>query len=56
MNGPYPGLLPFLRLDHIYYDPMLRLEKLCLHRTRKALVAGDDLPLIGEFVWNERRV
>ena len=24
----YPGLLPFLHLDHIYYDPVLRLEKL----------------------------
>jgi endonuclease/exonuclease/phosphatase family metal-dependent hydrolase len=47
----YPGLLPFLHLDHIYYDSTLRLEKLCLHRTRKALVASDHLPLVGEFVW-----
>jgi len=47
----YPGLLPFLHLDHIYYDPALRLEKLCLHRTPKALVSSDHLPLIGEFAW-----
>ncbi len=47
----YPGLLPFLHLDHIYYDPALRLERLSLHRTRKALVASDHLPLIGDFGW-----
>jgi endonuclease/exonuclease/phosphatase family metal-dependent hydrolase len=53
----YPGLLPFLHLDHIYYDRALRLEKLTLFRTRKALVASDHLPLMGEFVWEgeERR-
>lgn len=47
----YPGVLPFLHLDHIYYDPALRLDKLTLCRTRKALVASDHLPLLGEFAW-----
>jgi endonuclease/exonuclease/phosphatase family metal-dependent hydrolase len=47
----YPGVLPFLHLDHIYYDRALKLEKLMLHRTRKALMASDHLPLIGEFAW-----
>jgi endonuclease/exonuclease/phosphatase family metal-dependent hydrolase len=47
----YPGMLPFLHLDHIYYDPDLRLERLTLHRTRKALVASDHLPLVGDFQW-----
>lgn len=47
----YPGVLPFLHLDHIYYDPVLRLEKLTLCRTRKALVASDHLPLIADFSW-----
>lgn len=46
----YPGVLPFLHLDHIYYDPVLHLERLSLHRTKKALVASDHLPLIGDFV------
>ena len=46
----YPGLLPFLHLDHIYYDPALRLDKLSVHRTAKALVASDHLPLVAEFV------
>jgi endonuclease/exonuclease/phosphatase family metal-dependent hydrolase len=45
----YPGVLPFLHLDHIYYDPELKLEKLTLCRTRKALLASDHLPLVGDF-------
>jgi len=49
----YPGVLPFLHLDHIYYDPALRLERLALHRTKKALVASDHLPLVGEFAWGD---
>jgi endonuclease/exonuclease/phosphatase family metal-dependent hydrolase len=49
----YPGFLPFLHLDHIYYDRALRLEKLILHRTPKALIASDHLPLAGDFLWPE---
>jgi endonuclease/exonuclease/phosphatase family metal-dependent hydrolase len=45
----YPGVLPFLHLDHIYYDPTLRLDHLALHRTRKALIASDHLPLAADF-------
>jgi len=45
----YPGILPFLHLDHIYYDPELKLERLSLCRTREALVASDHLPLTAEF-------
>jgi endonuclease/exonuclease/phosphatase family metal-dependent hydrolase len=51
----YPGVMPFLHLDHIYYDPVLHLEKLSLHRTRRALVASDHLPLVGDFVWAGER-
>ncbi|MFN7993457.1 MAG: endonuclease/exonuclease/phosphatase family protein [Bryobacteraceae bacterium] len=45
----YPGVLPLLHLDHIYYDPVLKLERLTLWRTRKALIASDHLPLVAEF-------
>ena len=45
----YPGVLPFLHLDHIYYDEALELKSLTLHKTRTALVASDHLPLIAEF-------
>lgn len=45
----YPGLLPFLRLDHIYFDPTLKMERLTLHRSRTALIASDHLPLVADF-------
>jgi endonuclease/exonuclease/phosphatase family metal-dependent hydrolase len=45
----YPGLLPLMHLDHIYHDPVLKLEKLVLHRSRRALIASDHLPLVAEF-------
>lgn len=46
----YPGVMPFLHLDHFYYDEHLTLESFKLHRSRKALVASDHLPLLGQFV------
>ena len=50
----YPGIMPFLHLDHIYHDPVLRLERLTLHRTPKALIASDHLPLVADFLWPEK--
>jgi endonuclease/exonuclease/phosphatase family metal-dependent hydrolase len=47
----YPGLLPLVHLDHIYYDHALVLERLALHRSRTALVASDHLPLVADFSW-----
>jgi len=45
----YPGVLPFLHLDHVYHDAALSLERLTLHRSRLALVASDHLPLVADF-------
>lgn len=45
----YPGVLPLLHLDHIYYDSALELEAASLHRSRTALLASDHLPLIANF-------
>jgi endonuclease/exonuclease/phosphatase family metal-dependent hydrolase len=45
----YPGLVPVLALDHIYFDASLSLSKLKLHRTRTSLVASDHLPLVADF-------
>jgi endonuclease/exonuclease/phosphatase family metal-dependent hydrolase len=45
----YPGALPLVHLDHIYYDPALTLERLTLHRSRVALIASDHLPLVADF-------
>ncbi len=45
----YPGVLPLLHLDHIYYDSALALERLTLHRSKTALIASDHLPLVADF-------
>jgi endonuclease/exonuclease/phosphatase family metal-dependent hydrolase len=45
----FPGLMPFLSLDHCYYEPPLRLMDTKRWRTRKALFASDHLPLIADF-------
>ena len=49
----YPGVLPFLHLDHVYYDDSLELKRLTLHKSRTALVASDHLPLIADFQFKE---
>ena len=48
-RGSFPGPLPVLELDHIYYDEQLELVRFELVRTRLSLVASDHLPLIAEF-------
>lgn len=50
----YPGVLPLLHLDHIYYDRALELKSLSLHRSRTALVASDHLPLFADFRLREQ--
>ncbi len=45
----YPGFLPVLHLDHIYYDGPFELLRLRLHRTRTSLLASDHLPLVADF-------
>ncbi len=50
----YPGILPVLHLDHFYFDDMLTLVKYKLHRSRRALVASDHLPIVAEFALSGR--
>ncbi|MGE0126593.1 MAG: endonuclease/exonuclease/phosphatase family protein [Blastocatellales bacterium] len=45
----YPGVLPFMHLDHIYFDETLELERAELHRSRAALVASDHLPIFADL-------
>lgn len=45
----YPGMLPLLLLDHIYFDPALKLQRLHLHKRGKAIIASDHLPLVADF-------
>lgn len=48
----YPGFLPFLHLDHIYFERPLHIEKAELIRTPLAKVASDHLPLAATFIWD----
>jgi endonuclease/exonuclease/phosphatase family metal-dependent hydrolase len=50
----YPGLLPLLHLDHIYFERPLHVEKAELVRTRLSKIASDHLPLVATFGWGEK--
>lgn len=45
----YPGVFPFLHLDHFYFDRCFELASYKLHRSKLALVASDHLPIVGEL-------
>jgi endonuclease/exonuclease/phosphatase family metal-dependent hydrolase len=45
----YPGVLPIMHLDHMYFDRELMLQEFLLHRSRMALIASDHLPLMAKF-------
>lgn len=44
----YPGFLPVLHLDHIYYEGDITVGRIELPRTRLALMASDHLPLVAD--------
>lgn len=46
----YPGVLPLLHLDHIYYDSLLELQNIRVHRSRLAFLASDHVPIVAEFL------
>ncbi|MFN7973418.1 MAG: endonuclease/exonuclease/phosphatase family protein [Acidobacteriota bacterium] len=48
-RGSYPGILPLVQLDHIYYGGRVEVRDVRLPRTRKALVASDHLPLVADL-------
>ena len=45
----YPGILPFLHLDHIYYEGHVDIAGIDIPRTRKSLIASDHLPFLAEL-------
>jgi endonuclease/exonuclease/phosphatase family metal-dependent hydrolase len=47
----YPGVLPLLHLDHIYYRGNIEVARVEQPRSRTALVASDHLPLVADFVF-----
>ncbi len=49
----YPAILPLLNLDHIYFDPHLKIRTAGFHRNRLSLIASDHLPLLAELTFEE---
>jgi endonuclease/exonuclease/phosphatase family metal-dependent hydrolase len=49
----YPGVLPFLHLDHIYFDGRLELERAEIRRNLRTLIASDHLPIVADFRFAE---
>jgi endonuclease/exonuclease/phosphatase family metal-dependent hydrolase len=45
----YPGILPLLHLDHIYYEGAVEIAGVEIPRTRKSLMASDHLPFLAEL-------
>lgn len=45
----FPGILPLVHLDNVYFDESFRLRNATLHRSRTALIASDHLPIVAEF-------
>lgn len=45
----FPGPIPILELDHIYYDDAIELVNFRIVRTRLSLIASDHLPLVADF-------
>ena len=45
----FPGLLPMLHLDHVYFDDRFKLKNAVLHRSKTALIASDHLPIYADF-------
>jgi endonuclease/exonuclease/phosphatase family metal-dependent hydrolase len=47
----YPGLLPIVHLDHMYFERPLQVERAELIRNRQSRMASDHLPLVATFGW-----
>lgn len=45
----YPGLLPLLHLDHIFFDGEIEVKHVHLPKTRDTLIASDHLPLVADL-------
>lgn len=45
----FPSYLPFMHLDHIYFDKLVQLKHFSMDRRKGTLIASDHLPLIADF-------
>ena len=45
----FPGIVPLVHLDHVYFDDAFLLKNARLHRSRKALIASDHVPIVADL-------
>ena len=45
----FPGIVPLVHLDHVYFDEVFVLKRALLHRSRKARIASDHLPIVADL-------
>ena len=45
----YPGVMPFLHLDHIYFDKFVSLTHFEVFNTKESRLASDHLPMVADF-------
>ena len=45
----FPGIMPVVHLDHIYFDDEFSLINAFVHRSKAALLASDHIPIVAEF-------
>jgi endonuclease/exonuclease/phosphatase family metal-dependent hydrolase len=45
----YPGILPLLHLDHIFFEGAIEVKHVHLPKTRETLIASDHLPLVADL-------
>ena len=45
----YPGIVPFLHLDHIYYEGAVEITDIKISRRLPFLIASDHLPIFAEM-------
>lgn len=48
----FPSLLPVFALDRVWVAPAAALRRVHVHKSRRARVASDHLPLIAEIEWD----
>jgi endonuclease/exonuclease/phosphatase family metal-dependent hydrolase len=49
-KATFPGLLPVLHLDHIYFDGAIEFTSVSVVRNRFSTMASDHLPVVADIV------
>jgi len=49
-KATFPGLLPVLHLDHIYFDGAIEFTSVSVVRNRFSTMASDHLPVVADIL------